>query len=626
MVDEVASFTTSAEVVQIICNKTWSPMVFESGRRLSVNFAASSLCVLDVDDGLSLEDALVEFADFRHVIATTKSHQNPKSEKPLGDRYRVVLWFDEVIETREKFERVMKYYLTQWPFADPQCKDAARFYWACVKEASIREEGTLLSTSVQLPSPRRRPQKTNGMHHGTVDINALVVEKGGRNSALTSYAGRIWGNKAQTPDELEKLVMSAAKAMHNPLDERDVRTIVASVAKMEPNQKTPKLSKRKMVEEFLNTRKYDINSVLLTEEISNYIEVEWGSFVSDGKIDQLVMRHKNQKRNAQIQSYCITSGSPTKYITILDPLLQCDAAAKPYYNAVFLHAFQNIKRKMMKKKARMPLCPVLYGRQQGTGKSFFVDRFKDFFGELGRVADGGDLNDKWAQANVYKSFFVFLDEMAKMNKTDASLVKKVITEDTLDYRKFHGATNIKQKNLATFFGATNYSLEEVFGGIETSRRFVEIPVIDTRFPRDYVNNIDISDFWGSIDPEYEYLTADFGDKLLSEAAPIDSISAWLQNGFIQDDEKTKYTSAELHMFYAQYCKNNRITSVSNTRGSKNGFAARLKALFHSGMMKPLGCVRLNDRNSFYYFDNISSVEDENLGFSLAHVLELKERK
>jgi hypothetical protein len=86
----------------LIVRNIYSPSVFVDGHRLNQKFRGTDLLVLDVDDGLSLEEAKEVFKDFKHIIATTRNHQKEKklssgATKPACDRFRVILFLDKRI-------------------------------------------------------------------------------------------------------------------------------------------------------------------------------------------------------------------------------------------------------------------------------------------------------------------------------------------------------------------------------------------------------------------------------------------------------------------------------------------------------------------------------------------------
>lgn len=153
-----------AEVVRV---STWSPATFVSGKRRSANFEASSLVVLDVDGGIQLDEALAEFEGYAHLIGTTRNHRKDKNGV-TADRFRVVLTTSQVITTRDEYEATLRWAMTKWPFADEQCKDAARQFFPCQSIVSLVEDGQRLEPVS--PGQEESDRKT------TQTVHQLMVE------------------------------------------------------------------------------------------------------------------------------------------------------------------------------------------------------------------------------------------------------------------------------------------------------------------------------------------------------------------------------------------------------------------------------------------------------------------
>ena len=82
---------TFQELQSFIISNNWSPIIFKNNYRKSINFKSCQFLVLDYDDGYSLNKAIEEFKNYKHIIATTKSHQVKKGDK-VCDRFRVILF------------------------------------------------------------------------------------------------------------------------------------------------------------------------------------------------------------------------------------------------------------------------------------------------------------------------------------------------------------------------------------------------------------------------------------------------------------------------------------------------------------------------------------------------------
>lgn len=128
------------ELKEFILVNNWSPIVFENNYRKSSNFKSCQFLVLDYDDGYSLNEAIEEFKNFKHIIATTRSHQKDKNGK-ICDRFRVLLFLKGRIENLEEFQKVMFNFLKKYNLSDQKCKDGARYYYKSTKLISSNETG-----------------------------------------------------------------------------------------------------------------------------------------------------------------------------------------------------------------------------------------------------------------------------------------------------------------------------------------------------------------------------------------------------------------------------------------------------------------------------------------------------
>jgi hypothetical protein len=126
-------------VAKLVREFAWSPIVWAGGVRKSDCFAAALWCALDFDDGVyTLADACddVASAGLTHVIGTTKSHGKAKDNAPACDRFRLLLRFDRVVDSRALYERAMRAAMQDFNGADKSCKDAARFFFPCMEIVS----------------------------------------------------------------------------------------------------------------------------------------------------------------------------------------------------------------------------------------------------------------------------------------------------------------------------------------------------------------------------------------------------------------------------------------------------------------------------------------------------------
>ncbi len=117
----------------------WSPIVWRDGIRKRTHFLGADWLVLDHDDGsVTLDDARTQWAEFTHVIGTTKSHQVGKGGLPPCDRFRVCILLDEPITDSRDYEALMHLAVKEFS-SDKACVDGARWFYPCVEIISVHE-------------------------------------------------------------------------------------------------------------------------------------------------------------------------------------------------------------------------------------------------------------------------------------------------------------------------------------------------------------------------------------------------------------------------------------------------------------------------------------------------------
>lgn len=108
----------------------YSCQLFKDGYRdLEHYVSGSNLIALDIDDGMTLNEARALFEPYKNIIATTKSHQKDKNGK-VCDRFRVILKCDKPITLdAEEFKNMMMEVHQEYSFVDKQCSNVSRFYY-----------------------------------------------------------------------------------------------------------------------------------------------------------------------------------------------------------------------------------------------------------------------------------------------------------------------------------------------------------------------------------------------------------------------------------------------------------------------------------------------------------------
>lgn len=125
-----------------ILKHVWSPCVWRDGIRLKENFLNSDFCALDFDQPHeeTLSSMIRNLCDYKIIFATTKSHQKEKNGITC-DRYRMIIPWSKRITSLIEYEYNMRLAYQRWEWADPQCLDAARYFFPCKQIAYSNRGG-----------------------------------------------------------------------------------------------------------------------------------------------------------------------------------------------------------------------------------------------------------------------------------------------------------------------------------------------------------------------------------------------------------------------------------------------------------------------------------------------------
>lgn len=133
------------DFVKFATKHNYSTGIFKDNYRNKANFIEAECIALDVDnedpeDNYTIADAKALFADFKHIIMPSKSHQKEKNGR-VADRFRVILFLERPITDAKDFTATWGQLLKFYPAADKACKDASRFYYPSPEAYSVNEQG-----------------------------------------------------------------------------------------------------------------------------------------------------------------------------------------------------------------------------------------------------------------------------------------------------------------------------------------------------------------------------------------------------------------------------------------------------------------------------------------------------
>ncbi len=95
-----------------------------------------NVLILDIDDGVTIEQIQTIFSKYDYIIITTKSHRAMKGGTMQGDRFRVFLKIEMIDEYEVRQTIIGNIYKTFF-FIDQACKNANRFFYASPADAIV---------------------------------------------------------------------------------------------------------------------------------------------------------------------------------------------------------------------------------------------------------------------------------------------------------------------------------------------------------------------------------------------------------------------------------------------------------------------------------------------------------
>ena len=144
---EPVEVNSLAEFVDYATKYNYSTGTFKDNYRKKANFLEAQCIAIDVDneepdDNYTIEGAVEQFKDYKHIIMPSKSHKKDKNGR-IADRFRVILFLQEPITDAKDFTATWVELLNFYPAADKACKDASRFYYPSPDSYHVSTEGKM---------------------------------------------------------------------------------------------------------------------------------------------------------------------------------------------------------------------------------------------------------------------------------------------------------------------------------------------------------------------------------------------------------------------------------------------------------------------------------------------------
>lgn len=156
---------------------------------------------------------------------------------------------------------------------------------------------------------------------------------------------------------------------------------------------------------------------------------------------------------------------------------------KKAYIAVLKNFIYNVKCKMWGTYTaiNVPIMPVIFNTNQGTGKSVLMKDFCNVIGEYFIASSNPQDVTNCKNHKLFEdNFITYFDEMAKMDKADMDSLKQRLTELSFDDRKLHSNLNKKVNINCMFIGTTNTCMRLLWKDVTGNRRALQMDFTDKK--------------------------------------------------------------------------------------------------------------------------------------------------
>lgn len=149
---EIVEINTEEDLISIVTSTGWSPSIF-SGFRHNDNFVSTDFMSLDIDSGLTIDEAekRVQKLGLACLCLPSPSHTSE------AHRFRLIIPLAKTIYNPEDFEATWNWLHEQFPELDKQCSDLARWYAPSRIDDGFWQDGDFLV-------PKKAPEKQIASH------------------------------------------------------------------------------------------------------------------------------------------------------------------------------------------------------------------------------------------------------------------------------------------------------------------------------------------------------------------------------------------------------------------------------------------------------------------------------
>jgi Virulence-associated protein E len=192
-----------------------------------------------------------------------------------------------------------------------------------------------------------------------------------------------------------------------------------------------------------------------------------------------------------------------------------------------------VKRRLAGLPTQEELMVIISGAKQGTGKSTALRKLVAPLAELAIDVSAKTFSDE-REAEVMATHAIgVIDDMARVNATEAADIKRTITQPTVSYRKMRENGRVTAKRLMSFIGTANEPVSLLVNDTTGARRFHELTVaINGYIDRDAINALDYRLLWTAVSEADPAPILPFIEQLRQRQQALvarDAVTGWLED-------------------------------------------------------------------------------------------------
>lgn len=147
IIPDIATIKDHDDLIKIVTNYAYSPSLFFGGR-LKANFKSADFIAIDIDEGMSIDEAF-NICNDNNITSLCLPSPSYSLEQ---ERFRIIFPLAKTIFRQDVFDATWEYLKKLFPKLDKNCCDSSRFFFACSMQHDVGFfiEGDLLVPSIIL--------------------------------------------------------------------------------------------------------------------------------------------------------------------------------------------------------------------------------------------------------------------------------------------------------------------------------------------------------------------------------------------------------------------------------------------------------------------------------------------